>query len=78
MRIAFVGSGGAMAYPMRQPVHVNVLDKLEMVTVRSRMPGQVAIGMMATGVGDVLVRIVGEDGEIVLDTDCGERSELLT
>jgi hypothetical protein len=32
-----------MAYPSRQPVQLNVFERPEIVTVRSRIPGQVAI-----------------------------------
>ena len=35
---------GAMIQPMRQPVTLKVLEAPLMVTVRSRMPGSVAMG----------------------------------
>ena len=38
-----VCAGGAMIQPMRHPVQLYVLDNDEIVIVRSRMPGQVAI-----------------------------------
>ena len=44
MRTALSSCGGAHTQPIFQPVTLNVLPALEMVTVRSRMPGSVAIG----------------------------------
>ena len=43
-RTAAVSSGGAAAQPIFQPVSEKVLPKEEIVIVRSRMPGSVAIG----------------------------------
>ena len=44
LRMAAVRGAGATMVPMRQPVTAKVLDAPEMVTVRSRMPGRVAMG----------------------------------
>ena len=49
-----------MTQPTRQPVTEYVLDSELIVTVRSRMPGSVAIGMCSPRVEDVLVDLVGE------------------
>ena len=43
-RTAAASSGGAIAQPIFQPVSENVLPKDEIVIVRSRIPGSVAIG----------------------------------
>ena len=43
-RTAAESRGGAAAQPIFQPVSENVLPKLEIVIVRSRIPGRVAIG----------------------------------
>ena len=44
-RTAFERSGGAIAQPIFQPVRENVLPKDDKVTVRSHIPGRVAIEM---------------------------------
>ena len=43
-RTAAASSGGAAAQPIFQPVSENVLPNDEIVIVRSRIPGSVAIG----------------------------------
>ena len=43
-RIAPDTAAGAMAQPIRQPVTANVFDAPLMVTVRSAIPGSVAMG----------------------------------
>jgi hypothetical protein len=45
---ARTSSGGAQAQPIFQPVNENDLPPLEIVTVRSRIPGYVAIGRCTT------------------------------
>ena len=47
MRTAVTSAGGAVTQPIFQPVTENVLPALPIVTVRSAMPGSVAIGMCA-------------------------------
>ena len=60
-------SGGAQTQPIFQPVHENVLPPDEIVTVRSRMPGNVASGTCAAVEHEVLVDLVGDGDEVVLD-----------
>ena len=45
VRTAATSSGRAHTQPIFQPVTAKVLPPLEMVTVRSAMPGSVAMGM---------------------------------
>ena len=44
LRMAPARCGGAIAQPTRQPVTLNVFDRLLIVTVRSAMPGSVPSG----------------------------------
>ena len=43
-RIPFISGGAAIAQPTRQPVTAYVFDSALIVTVRSSIPGIVAIG----------------------------------
>ena len=59
-------SAGATAYPSRQPVQLYVLDNPEIVIVRSRIPGHVAIMTdynQALSVAEALRRGRALDGE---------------
>ena len=71
---AVTSAAGPHIQPIFQPVVLNVLPPDEIVSVRSRMPGSVAIG---TCVGarehEVLVDLVGDDDEVVLDGERGDR-----
>ncbi len=44
---AATSSGGPLTQPIFHPVNEKVLPELEMVTVRSNIPGSVAIGTCA-------------------------------
>ena len=46
--IAATSGAGPVAQPIFQPVNEKLLPPLEIVSVRSRMPGRVAIGMWGT------------------------------
>ena len=48
VRTACVRTGGAQVQPTFQPVQENVFPAEEIVTVRSRIPGSVAIGTCST------------------------------
>ena len=61
---------------MRQPVMLKVLEKPEMVMVRSRHAGQGGEGdVLGAVVEEVLVDLVGEDEEVVLDGERGDGFE---
>ena len=70
-------SAGAVIQPIFQPVVLNVLPPEEMVTVRSRAPGSVAIGTCARTEGEVLVHLVGDDDRVVPMRELDDRLEHL-
>ena len=49
MKMALAMGAGAMAHPIFQPVTEKVLPALPSVTVRSHMPGSVAMRTCSTG-----------------------------
>ena len=62
---------------MRQPVMEKVLEKPEMVMVRSRHARQRGeADVLGAVVEEVLVHLVGEDEEVVLDGERGDGLEL--
>ena len=76
VRTAASSSGLAHAQPTFQPVHENVLPPDEMVTVRSRMPGERRERHVLTVEHEVLVDLVGHGEEVVLDTRARDHFEL--
>ena len=78
VRTAETSGAGPQIQPIFQPVVLNVLPALPTTSVRSRIPGSVAIGGVPGAVEDeVLVDLVGEDEQVVLDGQLGERGQLL-
>ena len=74
---AATSSAGPVAQPIFQPVNEKVLPELEIVSVRSAMPGSVAIGTCSLPVEDeVLVDLVGDHDQVVLDREPGDALEL--
>ena len=65
-----------MIQPIRHPVTLKVFDAPLMVTVRSRMPGSVAIGMCSPVVEDVLVDLVGHRERVVRHAEIADRLQL--
>ena len=73
---ASTSSGVAQTQPTFQPVNENVLPPDEIVTVRSRMPGQRRDRDVLAVEHEVLVDLVGHDEQVVLDRELGDELEL--
>ena len=68
VRAAVTSGSGPHSQPTFQPVVLNVLPPDEIVSVRSAMPGSVAIGTWhGSREDEVLVHLVGDDDQVVLD-----------
>ena len=74
---AVTSSGVALTQPIFQPVKENVLPAEETETVRSRMPGSVAIGHVLAVEDEVLVDLVGDHEQVVLDGQRRDGGELV-
>ena len=77
VRTAVTSGAGPHIQPIFHPVVLNVLPPDEIVSVRSAMPGRVAIGTWrGAGEHEVLVDLVGDDDDVVLDGQGGDEVEL--
>ena len=78
MRTAATSAAGPHTQPIFHPVVLNVLPPLEMTSVRSRMPGSVAMRDVLGAVEhEVLVHLVGEHEQVVLDGEVGDQLHLV-
>ena len=77
LRIAYVNSAGRRnRVPEPPPRQLKVFDNPEMVTVRSRIPGQRRQHVVPARVPDVLVDLVGDRDHVVLLTELGDQRDL--
>ena len=67
MRVAATSSAGPEHHPIFQPVNENDLPTLEIVSVRSAIPGSVAGRDVLAVEDEMLVDLVADADQVVLD-----------